>query len=240
MRRFFAEVNLENNTVVFSEETYKHIKVLRLNVSENFEVVSNGKSYLCSVTNIHPFEASVSGEIGSESNRELQFSLSLVCPLLKRGNFELVLQKCVELGVKDIYPFISSRVIKRVSKDEFESKRIRYEKIIEGACEQSNRSVVPTLHELIELKDLENIDAKVKFIAYEDEAIKGEMIPDIDVYKNDKVMCLVGPEGGFSRDEVNRCIEYGYKPVSLGKRILRAETAIMYMLSVTSYKGEKK
>jgi len=240
MRRFFAEVNPKDNTVLFSEETFKHIRVLRLNIDETFEVVSNGKSYLCSVTNIHPFEAKVIQEISSDSSRELQFNLSLACPLLKRGNFELVLQKCVELGVRDIYPFISSRVIKRVSKSEFESKRVRYEKIIVGACEQSNRTVVPVLHELIDLKELKDIDATIKFIAYEDEAIKGEMIPDIDVSEKDKVVCLIGPEGGFSREEVDRCIECGYKPVSLGKRILRAETAIMYMLSVVGYKGENK
>jgi len=240
MRRFFAEVNPKDNKVLFSEETYKHIKVLRLNIDETFEVVSNGKSYLCSVRNIRPFEAEVIREISGDSSRELEFNLSLACPLLKRGNFELVLQKCVELGVRDIYPFISSRVIKRVTKSEFESKRIRYEKIIVGACEQSNRTVVPVLHELMDLKELNNVDATFKFIAYEDEAIKGEMIPDIEVSDKDKILCLVGPEGGFSRDEVERATECGYKPVSLGKRILRAETAIMYMLSVVSYKGENK
>jgi len=239
MRRFFGTVNEVDNSVSFSEDTSKHIKVIRLNLSENFEVVSNGEIYLCNVINLNPFFVEVLKKISQESERELNFDLILFCPLLKNGNFELALQKSVELGVKEIYPYISSRVIKRVSKQEFNSKKSRYEKIISAASEQSNRTIVPVLHDLQNIEELNLIESKYKLIAFENEAIKGEMIPVMTFKPSEKVICLIGPEGGFSQQEVNLFISTGFQAVSLGKRILRAETAVFYMLSVVGYNGEK-
>lgn len=239
MRRFFGSVNEIDNTVSFSEDTSKHIKVIRLNISESFEVVSNGEIFLCKVINLFPFKAEVLEKLSLESERELNFDLILFCPLLKHGNFELVLQKSVELGVKEIYPYLSSRVIKRVSKDEFDSKKSRYEKIISAASEQSNRTIVPILHDLYNMDELTSVEAKYKFIAFENEAIKGKMIPAIILEPNEKAICLIGPEGGFSQQEVDLFTSNGFQAVSLGKRILRAETAVFYMLSVVGYNGEK-
>lgn len=233
MRRFFATI--ENNKVIFSKETLNHIKVIRLNNGENIEVVDNSIVYICQVTNINPFDVKII-EQESQNNRELPYNLVLLCPLLKRDNFELVLQKSVELGVKEIVPYISSRVIKRVSKDDFENKRERFEKIILNASEQSNRNVIPHLTRLYDLKELVELykDTPNKYIAYEDVAIKGEKIKIVDENSKD-VVIIVGPEGGFSKQEVEFFVNNNYKVVSLGKRILRAETACIYSLSILSY-----
>lgn len=233
MRRFFATI--ENNKVVFSKETLNHIKVIRLNNGENIEVVDNNLVYICQVTNINPFEVKIIEQV-SQNNRELPYNLVLFCPLLKRDNFELVLQKSVELGVKEIVPYISSRVIKRISKEDFENKRERFEKIILNASEQSNRNIIPKLNRLYDFKELVELykDSTNKFIAYEDAALKGDKFKICEDNLKD-IVVLIGPEGGFSKQEVDFFIKNNFKVVSLGKRILRAETACIYSLSVLSY-----
>jgi 16S rRNA (uracil1498-N3)-methyltransferase len=233
MRRFFADIN--NNQVIFSKDTLSHIKVIRLNKGENIEVCYLGDVYICQVTNINPFDVKIIEKISDKNNRELAANLVLFCPLLKRDNFELVLQKAVELGVKHIVPYISSRVIKRVTKQEFEQKRERFEKIILNASEQSNRSYIPKLDNLYNLEELVELykDSSNKFIAYEDASIKGDLI-NLDS-KIDDIVIVIGPEGGFAPKEVDMFINNNYKVVSLGKRILRAETACIYSLSVISY-----
>lgn len=240
MRRFFGQVDEVSKIASFSQETIRHIKVIRLNKKERFEVVSNGEVFLCQVEKIDPFTAVVVEKIKDDLSRELDFDLILFCPLLKRTNFELVLQKSVELGVREIYPYISDRVIKRVDKDEFAKKSSRYMKIIEGAVEQSNRICVPKLHDLSDLDELVSVEADRKFIAYENEALKGKTLPDMRISKGERIVCLIGPEGGFSSAEVDLFSENGFLVTSLGKRILRAETAAIYMLSILSYQGEKE
>ncbi len=238
MRRFFADIN--NNQVIFSKDTLAHIKVIRLNKGENIEVCYLGDVYICQVTNINPFDVKIIEKVSDQNNRELSSNLVLFCPLLKRDNFELVLQKSVELGVKHIVPYISSRVIKRVSKQEFEQKRERFEKIILNASEQSNRSYIPKLDRLYDLEELVDLykDSSNKFIAYEDVSIKGDLINLND--NIDDVVVIIGPEGGFSSKEVELFISNNFNVISLGKRILRAETACIYSLSVISYLIEKK
>jgi len=240
MRRFFGTVNLADHTINFTKDTLKHIKVIRLEIGEKFEVVSQGRVFLCQVKKILPFQAEVIKECESDLSRELRFSLILLCPLLKKNNFELVLQKSVELGVSEIYPFVSSRVIKRVTREEFSSRKARFEKIISGAAEQSNRTSIPILHELSELQELSSITGDRKYIAYENEAIKGKMISKKMINDSERVICLLGPEGGFASSEVELFLKKGFEAVSLGKRILRAETAALYMLSVLSFLGENK
>jgi len=233
MRRLFGE--LRNNQIQFNQDTLKHIKVIRLNKGENIEVVINNEVYICMVTNINHFEIKII-EKQQENSRELPINLILCLPLLKRENFELVLQKATELGVNIIYPYISSRVIKRLTEKEFEQKRERYEKILINACEQSNRTNIPKLETLKNIEDLPEIftNIKNKYIPFEDEAIGLNKIDIID--KEDKnAVIICGPEGGFSKQEVDMFKKENFKVVSLGKRILRAETANIYALSIINY-----
>ena len=234
MRRFFG--NIVKNTPVFSDESLKHIKVIRLNMGENIEFCCNSKIYICQVTKLKPFEAKIIDDVTEKVNRELQYNLVLFCPLLKRENFELVIQKATELGVKEIYPYLSSRVIKRISKQEFELRRERFEKILLNASEQSNRTIIPKLYPLEDFNRLSGLykDSSNKFIAYEDEALKGQKI-SIEKSDSKNIVFVFGPEGGFSKEEVDLYKDNGFKIVSLGKRILRAETAAFYGLSCIDY-----
>lgn len=234
MRRFFGKV--DNQIVKFSKASLDHIKVLRLNYLEQIEVCDDGNVYLCEVSNLKPFEVRIIEKKDSSLSRELTKNIILFCPLLKRDNFELVLQKATELGVKEIYPYISSRVIKRVTKEEFNLKIDRYNSILLNASEQSNRDFVPKLHELNSLEKLAKLyqNCQNKYIAYEQKAMLGNKITIVDSNENDYVV-LFGPEGGFSLQEVELFKTNNFKLVSLGKRILRAETACFYLLSVLAY-----
>lgn len=236
MRRFIGTVDLSTLKVSFTPEVSHHIKVVRLQKGETIEVLSEGLSFTYKVEESYPLRLSFISQ-NKEMARELGFKSILLCPLLKKDNFEFCLQKAVELGVSDIYPYLSSRVIKRITKGEFEDKRERFEKILVEAVEQSNRDIVPTLHELTEYKDAIKTEGNLKFIAYEEEALKGQKI-NFESKEGLKVVSLFGPEGGFSKEEVDLALNEGFICISLGKRILRAETAMVNMLSVIDFIGE--
>lgn len=232
MRRIFGKINSGN--VIIDEETLHHLKVIRVNINENIEVVDEGKIYQTIVTAINPLRLELVGMI--DVDRELRKELVMFLPLLKNGNFELCLQKATELGVKKIIPYLSNRTVVKLKKEEFLRKKERYNKIISGAALQSNRNIVPVLNDLVELKDLKNFDFDKKYVAYEDESLKANMIDRNEDFSQDKTIALViGCEGGFEKSEVDYLISLGYRAISLGKRILRAETAVIYALSILSY-----
>ena len=136
MRRF--EGFFEGDKVRLSKDCEHHAKVVRLELNEEVEVLISDSLYSCKVSSIIPLEFSDVKKI--EVDREIEDEIVFLCPLLKGDKFEFLLQKSVELGVKKIVPFISSRVIKRITKEEFEKKRARFEKIIFEARLQSNRT----------------------------------------------------------------------------------------------------
>ena len=116
---------------------------------------------------------------------------------------------------------------------------VGYQKIIEEAVEQSNRDFIPELSELHTLKELASFKFDRAFIAYEEESMMGSFIPNEYIPTKDSiVVAMIGPEGGFSKDEVDKIVKMGFESISLGKRILKAETACCYLLSILSYKGE--
>ncbi len=237
MRRVFGNIDFNSKEVIFSEDTLRHLEVIRINLNEEIEVISSSKAYLCKVISIRPIKVILQSLLPS-LDRELPFESILLLPLLKKDNFELCLQKGTELGVATFIPYISSRVIVRLDASEFEKKRDRYQKIIKEAVQQSNRTVIPTLLPLHKYNDVLKIEGDYKYIAYEDEALKGSYIREVD-FKNKKVVSLIGPEGGFSTEEVKKAVENKFILTSLGKRILRAETGVYSILSIINYIGEK-
>lgn len=235
MRRFIGD--FKDGSFIFKAETLKHMKVVRLKLDEEFEVLTQDGIYLAKLTNLSPLTFMMIAK--KEIERELPIELTVFIPLLKRDNFELSVVKAVELGAKTIIPYISERTIKRLTKAEFASKKGRYMRLIEEAVEQSNRDIIPTFLDLVDIDELSSFSFDRAYVPYEELSISSELLdPSTHFNKGESVAVIVGPEGGFSKDEIEQLCSNGFKPISLGKRILRAETAVFASLSIIGYLAE--
>ena len=150
-----------------------------------------------------------------DEDRELPVTLTLVAGLIKGERWDWLLQKCTELGVSRIVPFQSDKVEKKLE---------RWQKIVQEASQQCKRTQRPQVCAPIELADADAWRSEQNFVAYEDEALHGGLL-SAQLEKGRSVTLVIGPEGGFSPAEIERLQAQGYRCCSLGKRILRAETA---------------
>lgn len=228
MQRYFGAV--KQGQISLCEDDIFHLtRVMRAKPGTEIEVVSDGKVLLCKTVSFNPLKIELVRELNE--NNELPNKVILVASLIKGEHMDLVLQKATELGVSEIVLLETERTIVKI-KDE--SKLNRFRKILKEASEQSKRLVIPTLEKVISINELKEINADVKLLAFEGE--KGTSKSFVEQIKNVKpnesIAVVIGPEGGFSEKEVAKMNELGYTSVGLGKRILRAETASFYTLSV--------
>ena len=238
MQEYFA-INKINEKFILSEQDNFHIeRVLRMRNGDHIVVTYNSKKYDCVVN----FDKGVNVNIISELDvsNELECKVTLVYGLPKKDKFEMVVQKSCELGVSFIVPFIAKRSIP-VLDDKNTSKKIeRWNMIAKEACEQSKRNELVKISEPVKLKDVLNYKSELNLIAYEDLNCVGSSHFYSLLENNPKsITIVVGPEGGFDKNEVDFLNDNGFVSVSLGKRILRSETAPLYMLSVIGFMNER-
>lgn len=239
MQRYF--VNKENDKFILSSSDLHHVKdVMRIKNEGQLICVYNNQSYLCSINYFdNDYQIRVIEEITKDV--ELNKKVYLYQAVIKNDKFDLVIQKATELGVTDIIPTIFSRSVVKVDDSKKDNKLNRYEKIVKEACEQSHRLVLPTIHNYQKVKTITLDEDTLGLIAYEnngDYASFNNALKDVDKYN--KIAIVIGPEGGFSNDEVDYLVKQGFKNISLGKRILRSETASMYALSVIAFYLESR
>ena len=237
MQRYFANID-KNFNVCFSKEDEHHIlHVMRMKNNDEIEVVDNEKVYLCRIDKTNPLVVSVIHEINSDV--EINEDITLLFALTKGDKTDLVLQKATELGVKKVALITSERTVVSYDNKDIDKKITRFSKIMKEASEQSHRVVVPELLGIFNLKNLpKEVFSDINYVAYEKDASKtDEMFEGLT--KGKSISILVGPEGGFSEQEINNLTNQGFIRTSLGKRILRAETAAIYALSVLGYLLER-
>lgn len=239
MQRYF--VKKENEKFILSDSDFHHIKdVMRIKNDGKIIIVHDSKSFLASISyDKNNYEIKVIEEITCDV--ELKKKVILYQAVIKNDKFDLVIQKATELGVSDIVPTIFSRSVVKVDNSKKDNKLARYEKIIKEACEQSHRQVLPSIHQYINVKDITLNKDTLGLICYEnngDTSTLKKALDKVDLF--DKIAIVVGPEGGFSQDEVNYLTNIGFLNVSLGKRILRSETAAFFALSIVSHYLEGK
>lgn len=216
MYKFFA-YQKEKEYFILDEDVLKHLKVIRIK-DQDFLINYQDEFYLCNF--IFPNKALIKEKIST--NNELDFDVVVAIPLIKQNHFEIALQKSVELGATKIIPFISEYTDK--TNIQIDNKLLRFKKIILEAAQQSFRNKIPALEKVLKFEDLLNLDIPNKILAYENEkATKIEKV-------NKNTLLIVGPEGGFSKKEIDLATQNNVKIVALTKTILRAETAIIYML----------
>ena len=237
MQRYFANIDKDFN-VCFSKEDEHHIlHVMRMKVADEIEVVDNQKAYLCRIDKTNPLEVSIIHEIANDV--EIKEDITLLFALTKGDKTDLVLQKATELGVKKVALITSERTVVSYDNKDIDKKIARFSKIMKEASEQSHRVVVPELLGIFNLKNLpKEVFSDINYVAYEKDASKtNEMFEGLT--KGKSISILVGPEGGFSTQEIDNLTKQGFSRTSLGKRILRAETAAIYALSVLGYLLER-
>ncbi len=240
-RYFISNLQVENDEILINDNDLHHmLHVLRMKNNDYFECVDeNGIIYLCSLNN----NKAIIIKTLFNCN-ELPIKVNLIYGLPRNEKFEFVLQKACELGVTTITPYLAKRSIIKTDKSKFFSKYERYNKILKEAAEQSKRNIVPVLNELINLDEIGSYIGEYNLVAYEESAKEGEMTALRSVLDRieigDTLSIIVGPEGGFDDTEISRFNEYGFVCCGLGKRILRTETAPLYILSAISYALELK
>ncbi len=241
MHNFFVENNqIENNTARIYDQDAKHIStVLRMKKGEKLYVSNKGTNikYLSQIEQISKEEI-VCKIINEVASTEPCINVTLFQGLPKADKMEYIIQKSVELGVYEIVPVEMKNCIYKL-KDE-NKKLQRWQTISETAAKQSKRNIIP------KVSSLESIDSlcdkineyDLVLIAYENEenTTLKQVLKEYNEAKN--IAVIVGPEGGLDENEVNKLVFLGAKVVSLGKRILRTETAPVTMLSMIMYEYE--
>ena len=246
MYKFFvADNQIKNGEAKIIGEDVKHIKdVLRLNEGEKIIICNKdaGISYNSSIETVSKEEVVCKIIAESEIGTEPIVNVDIYQGLPKADKMEYIIQKTTEIGVKNIYPVALERCVVKLDKKDAEKKLVRWNKIAEAAAKQSKRDYIPRIKEVINLenicKNIPNYD--IILLAYENEkgnTIKAEL-QKIAKHENLNIGVIIGPEGGITEKEANTLIDAGAKCVTLGNRILRAETAPIVVLSDIIYEFE--
>jgi len=244
LQRYFAIQ--EEDTFIIQEDDYHHIvRVMRMNVGDEIYCVNNDQQVAqCSIENISENEVTAKVVQWLEGEIELPVSVSIVSGLPKGDKLEWIIQKGTELGAYEFIPFIAARSVVKWDEKKGAKKLNRWNKIAKEAAEQSHRTMIPEVSTPISMKELiqRSKSYDVKIIAYEEEAKEGEsaMLTKKlqSITKGQTILALFGPEGGLSESEVNLLKEHDFVTCGLGPRILRTETAPLYLLSAVSYHFE--
>lgn len=232
MQRYFIEETVSlNETFVMDTKHIHHIKnVMRAKIDDEFNVVDKaGSAYLVQLTELEPVTYKVTEKI--ESEVELPVNITLYSPLLKGDKMDVVIQKSTELGAHEFVLYKAERSVVKLNAKKEESRLTRYEKIAREAAEQSRRTKIPEISFAESLKAIDFTIYDLVLFAYEDNNLTGGSIKNVLSRSDAQTIAVVfGPEGGFTEKEAE--IFKSYENVALGRRILRAETAPLYALSV--------
>ena len=230
MFNFFVEQSArQGDQFLISGQDYNHIRnVLRMQPGDTFLVSCDGASCLCRLEQLN--DDAVVAQILEEDyqNTELPVYFYLFQGLPKGDKLELIIQKSVELGVAGIVPVEMSRCVMKLDEKKKSSRQARWQSIAESAAKQSKRNIIPEVSGVLTYKQaMAKIDEMDLFLVpYENERGMAATREALALIKPGmSVGILVGPEGGFDPQEISMARDKGAKIVSLGKRILRAETA---------------
>ncbi|MDW7674807.1 MAG: 16S rRNA (uracil(1498)-N(3))-methyltransferase [Bacillota bacterium] len=244
MGSFFVEPqHIKDGKVYITGQDAKHLsKVLRIDAGDSVKVFDgSGMEYLVKLLSVKPSEAT--GQIIEQKSSitEPPIRVNLVQGLPKQGKMELIIQKTTELGITGIFPVETERSVVRIDKNKAEDKRDRWQKIAVEAVKQCGRGRIPTVYTPTTLKAfLDKLDPNnnnLLIMPWEEEASQGlkAVLTEYEQVRFSDIFILIGPEGGFSQQEINEVHQLGGKIVTLGPRILRTETAGLAILSAIMY-----
>lgn len=217
-----------------------HMKnVLRMKIGEELQISDgNNKKYLCEIESMSAETVYVAIKEELVSDTELPSKIYLFQGLPKSDKMELIVQKAVELGVYEIIPVATKRAVVKLDDKKAVKKVERWNSISEGGAKQSGRDVIPKVKQVMSYKEAMQYakSMDVVLIPYELAENMDETRQVIEsIHPGQSIGIFIGPEGGFETAEVEYALEQGAKAITLGKRILRTETAGLTTLSILMY-----
>ena len=247
MQRYFVEnEQMTDSTVTIIGDDVKHMaKVMRMNCGDEF-IASNLSQRVvqCKITQIYDDRIIATILAEKDDLTELPVKVTMIQGLPKGDKLDYIIQKGTELGATRFIPYQSVRSIVKWDAKKSAKKIERLQKIAKEAAEQSHRSILPTVEPVVSLAQLLQLskDADVKIVAYEEEG-RGQEHRQLNqalsqLTEGSELFVLIGPEGGLTDAEISTLTKAGFLTCSLGPRILRTETAPLYVLSAVSYHFE--
>lgn len=241
MHKFFVNKNdINGDSAVISGDDVKHIyKVLRLQVGDKVNINNcEGEEFLGEIEEISKKQVIVKFIKKLPLNNESNVEVYLFQGLPKSAKMDLIVQKTTELGVKEVTPIVTERVVVKNELGEFK-KIDRWCRIALEACKQSKRSLVPKINTPIEFRSLLEVLKQMDLIIVPYENAEGygikKVVNNIDKDSIKKIGIIIGPEGGFEESEIEALEKLGAHIVTLGPRILRTETAGFVCMSLLMY-----
>ncbi len=233
MRRFKIDRVKNGEAFLRGQEARHALKVLRLKKGDEIFVFDGeGREYLAVIDAASPTSVKVKILEETNVNRDSPLKSTLFMGITNKvQKFELAVQKVTELGVTEIVPVICRRSSTAQLVKNWENKLRRWREISVNAAKQCGRNVLPEIKTPVKLEDIE-VDSELSFVLWEK---GGKSFKDFQGYSANSVSFLVGPEGGLEREEIGVLEKKGFKPIYLGKRILRAETAAIAGMAIIQF-----
>lgn len=237
-RYFCADDKINNNKVTIEGGDAKHLKtILRAQAGDKISVVSESKEYIAEIESINKEDIICTLVEEVMTNNETKINITLCQGIPKQTKMETIIQQNVELGVKRFIPLITERTVVKLNEKDREQKKLdRWQKIAKESAKQSKRNIVPIVEDIKTVKQLieklKNEEAEV-IVPYELEDVK--LLKDVLKEPKENYYIVIGPEGGFDIKEIELFQEIGAHIVTLGKRILRTETAGIVTASIVMY-----
>jgi 16S rRNA (uracil1498-N3)-methyltransferase len=240
MARFFVpRERIGNETGFVSGQELEHLrKVLRLRPGDRVTLFDDeGWEHEGIIRSYHARSGEIAILNSYQPGRESSLEITLAQAMSKGEKMDLVVEKATELGVRTIVPFLSSRSVPILDGKKIELRRERWRKIALSATKQSGRTRMPEIYDLLDFGELvcRPWPCELRLLFWENESPQGLARIREEKSRLGSVLLAVGPEGGFSSEEASEAVRHGFQSISLGKRVLRSETAALAALSVVQF-----
>mgnify|MGYP004565746539 FL=1 len=231
MQRYFA---VDKDLNISDKDKHHIINVMRMKLNDKIEIVYDEKVYMCEINDISKKDVSYSVKGIIDINNELPVKVTIAVSLVNEKKLDFILQKCTELGVYDFILVNSDR--SKVKIDGKEKKKIeRWNTITKEAAEQSHRNIKPIVRDIMSINDVLKLDYDLKLTCSTKENEKTIKNVLQNSTNCDRIIIVVGPEGGLTVSEEEKLEKNGFIPVTLGNLILRTETVPIYIMSLINY-----
>lgn len=224
--RLYTHQYLASDTTLELEDDIRHyaLNVLRLNKRSDITVFNgDGYDYICKILDCSKAVLRIKIIQRVSLDNESPLKTHLLLGISKSSHMDYAIQKSVEVGVSMIQPIVSERSVAKIKKQSFDNKQQHWQRVIQSACEQCGRAKIPTLLPVSEFSALEHVNENEIGLIFDSTA--NQTIHTVNINKPTILKLLVGPEGGFSDNEINTALEKNFQALRYGPRTMRTETA---------------